>query len=307
MAGEGHAVEGRHIFALRAGRDDDELVVGDLLDLRDVDERACRDLQIAELRGDLQDVFHAAAGHGDLAAEFLRRGDQALQPEGIRGEGRDDDALVAAGELALKIGRDGLFRRRIALPLDVRRVAQQRQHTFFAERAEAGQIDHAVFRGGVDLEVARHDDGADRRFDGERNGVGDGMVHVDELHGEAAGLDLLPCFMGKQVDGILQLMLLELQLDDAGGQARGVDGAVELLHGVRDAADMVLMPVGQEHAADLVFVFDQVRHVGNDQVDAVHFLIREAKAAVDDDDILAVFKYGHILADLVETAKGNDL
>ena len=68
-----------------------------------------------------------------------------------------------------------------------------------------------------------------------------------------------------------------------------------------------VMPVGQEHAADLVFVFDQVRHVGNDQVDAVHFLIREAKAAVDDDDILAVFEYGHILADLVETAKGNDL
>ena len=78
VAGEGHAVEGGHIFALRAGRDDDELVVGDLLDLRDVDERARRDLQIAELRGDLQDVFHAAAGHGDLAAEFLRRGDQAL-------------------------------------------------------------------------------------------------------------------------------------------------------------------------------------------------------------------------------------
>ena len=67
------------------------------------------------------------------------------------------------------------------------------------------------------------------------------------------------------------------------------------------------MTVGQEHAADLVFVFDQVRHVGNDQVDAVHFLIREAKTAVDDDDILAVFEYGHILADLVETTKGNDL
>ena len=71
--------------------------------------------------------------------------------------------------------RRSLFRRRIALPLDVRRVAQQRQHAFFAERAEAGQVDHAVFRGGVDLEVARHDDGADRRFDGERNGVGDGI------------------------------------------------------------------------------------------------------------------------------------
>ena len=81
----------------------------------------------------------------------------------------------------------------------------------------------------------------------------------------------------------------------------------DLLQHIGQRSNVVLMPVGQEHAADLVFVFDQVRHVGNDQVDAVHFLIREAKTAVDDDDILAVFKYGHILADLVETAKGNDL
>ena len=130
---------------------------------------------------------------------------------------------------------------------------------------------------------------------------------MDELHGEAAGLDLLPCFMGKQVDGILQLMLLELQLDDAGGQARGVDGAVELLHGVRDAADMILMPVGQEHAADFFLILDKVRHVRNDKVNAVHVVFGKAETAVDDDDILAVFEYGHILADLVETAKGNDL
>ena len=75
----------------------------------------------------------------------------------------------------------------------------------------------------------------------------------------------------------------------------------------RQRTDVVLMTVGQEHAADLVFVFDQVRHVGNDQVDAVHFLIREAKTAVDDDDILAVFQNGHVLADFVESTEGNDL
>ena len=55
---------------------------------------------------------------------------------------------------------------------------------------------------------------------------------------------------------------------------------------------------------EIVKIFLQENKV---KVGAVHFLIREAKTAVDDDDILAVFKYGHILADLVETAKGNDL
>jgi len=34
--------------------------------------------------------------------------------------------------------------------------------------------------------------------------------------------------------------------------------------------------------------------------------IREAHAAVDDDDLAAVLIDGHVLADLVETAKRND-
>ena len=133
------------------------------------------------------------------------------------------------------------------------------------------------------------------------------MVDVDKLHLKTAGFDDLARLVGEELDLALQMMLLKLELDKPGSEPRAVDGAVELLHGIGNATDVVLMTVGQEHAADLVFVFDQVRHVGNDQVDAVHFLIWEAKTAVDDDDILAVFKYGHILADLVETAKGNDL
>ena len=33
----------------------------------------------------------------------------------------------------------------------------------------------------------------------------------------------------------------------------------------------------------------------------------EAETAVDDDDILAVFQNGHVLADFVESTEGNDL
>jgi hypothetical protein len=115
--------------------------------------------------------------------------DEALQPEGVGGEGRDDDALVAVGELAVEALHDDALGGRIALALDVRGVAQQGQHALVAELAEAGQVDHAVLGGGVDFKVAGHDDGADRRLDRERDGVGDRVVHVDELHGEAAGLD----------------------------------------------------------------------------------------------------------------------
>ena len=129
---------------------------------------------------------------------------------------------------------------------------------------------------------------------------------MDEFHREAAGLDGLARLVGKELDGLVQTVLLQLQPDDACGQARGVDGAVELLHRVGDAADVILVAVRQEHAADLLLILDQIGHVGNDEIDAVHIALGEAEAAVNDDDVLAVFQYRDILADLVETAERDD-
>ena len=229
-----------------------------------------------------------------------------MQAEGVGGKGRDNDAFIAAGKLPLEAARDRTLGRRIALPLHVCRIAQQRQHALLAQSAEARKIDHAVLCCGVNFEVARHDDGADRGFDGKGDRVGDGMVHMDEFHRKAAGLDLLPCLMRKQMHRILELMLLQLQLDDAGGQACGVDGASELLHGVGNAANMVFVAMRQEHTAYFVLVFDKIGHIGNDQINAIHLIVREAETAVNDDDILAVFKHGHILADLIQTAKRDD-
>ena len=73
MAGEGHAVQGRHILALGAGGDDDDLILRQGFDLIDIHHQAFGDFQIAQLRGDLEYILHRAAGDGDLTAVFLRR------------------------------------------------------------------------------------------------------------------------------------------------------------------------------------------------------------------------------------------
>ena len=70
---------------------------------------------------------------------------------------------------------------------------------------------------------------------------------------------------------------------------------------------MVLVAVCQKHAADLFLILNQIRHVRDDKVDAVHVVLGESEAAVDDNDILAVFENGHIFANLIESPKGNDL
>ena len=69
------------------------------------------------------------------------------------------------------------------------------------------------------------------------------MVHVDKLDLEASGLHDLACFMRKELDPALEMVLFELELDQPGRQARAVNGAAELLHGIRNAADVVLVAV----------------------------------------------------------------
>ena len=69
---------------------------------------------------------------------------------------------------------------------------------------------------------------------------------------------------------------------------------------------MVLVTVGDKEAPKAVVVLHQVADVGDDAVDAVHIVAGEGHAAVHHDDLAAILIHGHILADLVETAKGDD-
>ena len=101
-------------------------------------------------------------------------------------------------------------------------------------------------------------------------------------------------------------MLLQLQLDKTGGEAGAVDGHIDLLENIGDGADVVLVAVGDEQAPDPGFVLDEIAHIGDHAVDAVHIIAGEGHAAVHHDDLAAVFIGGHVLADLVETAKGDD-
>ena len=58
MAGEGHAVQGGHVLALGAGGDDDHLILRQGFDLIDIHHQAFGDFQIAQLRGDLENILH---------------------------------------------------------------------------------------------------------------------------------------------------------------------------------------------------------------------------------------------------------
>ena len=98
---------------------------------------------------------------------------------------------------------------------------------------------------------------------------------MDGLHGKAAQLDLLLGGDLHELGLAGQAELLQLVPDQAAGQAGAVDGQVELLQQIRDAADVVLVAVGDEQALDLILVLHHKGEVRDDHVHAEHLAVRE--------------------------------
>ena len=130
---------------------------------------------------------------------------------------------------------------------------------------------------------------------------------MDGLHGEAAQLELLAGGDLHELGLACQAELFQLIADEAAGQAGAVDGQIELLQQVGDAADVVLMAVGDEQALDLILILHHKGEVGDDHIDAEHIVIREDEAAVHDDHIAAALIDRHVLAHFAEAAQRIDM
>ena len=104
-----------------------------------------------------------------------------------------------------------------------------------------------------------------------------------------------------------QAELFQLVLDEAAGQAGAVDGQVELLKQIRDAADVILVAVGDEQTFDLVLVLHHESEVRDDHVHAIHITVREDQAAVHDDHIPVALVHGHVLAHFAQAAQRVDV
>jgi hypothetical protein len=102
-------------------------------------------------------------------------------------------------------------------------------------------------------------------------------------------------------------VLLELLADQRQGQAGPDEGDVgPLLQQVRDAADVVLVPVRQDHPDHLVQAVADGREVGQDDVDAGLVLLGEQHPAVDDQQGAPVLEDGHVATDLAQPAQRHD-
>jgi hypothetical protein len=64
--------------------------------------------------------------------------------------------------------------------------------------------------------------------------------------------------------------------------------------------------VCKDESLNLLRVADQIGDIVDDEVYAEHIVVGEAETAVNDEYIIAVFKYGQVFSDFTETAQRND-
>ena len=309
MAAGGHTAQRAQGFALTAGSHQHHLLRRVLVQLVYADQGALRDVHIAQFLRHGGVVDHAASAEGHLAAILHGQINDLLHAVDVGGKGRNDDALVAgAGKQAAHTGSHLLLGGGKARALRVGGVAQQSQHTALPVLGQGGQVGHtAGQRGVVDLKVAGLDDGTGGAVDSKSHSIRDGVVHMDRLHGKAAQLDLLTGHDLHKLGLTGKAELLQLVLDQAAGQTGAIHRQADLLQQIGNAANVVLVAVGDEQTLDLVLVLHHKGEVRDDHIHAEHLAVREHQTAVHDDHIAVALVDGHVLADLAQTAQRVDM
>ena len=134
------------------------------------------------------------------------------------------------------------------------------------------------------------------------------MRHREEVERNATKIDMATALDLAEL-GRADAELGKLALDETKRQLAREDGhlVVEVLQQVRKRTGMVLVAVGDDDAAELLLVLQNIGVVGKHQVNTRLGVVGEHKAGVDEHHVVAALEDRHILADAVKASERNDL
>ncbi len=189
--------------------------------------------------------------------------------------------------------------------LDVRAVGEEDEHAALAPRREGLEVGALLLgRRGVDLEVAAGEDHASGSLDGEGEAVDHAVRHPDRMHPERAELHGLARCQQPEVGG--DSPLLQPLPRVAQREAAAVDGRRRGLERKGERADVVLVTMGEEDAAQASGPPGEVLEVRYDRVDARHLGAREHHSRVHEQQMLLPLEEQRVHAELSQPPEGDE-
>src|SRR5581483_8543082 len=220
----------------------------------------------------------------------------------------DEEALRDAGKNFVELAAYGALAGRVPGALDVGGILKEREDAFFAVLGETVQVEEAIVRGsGINFEIAGMNDDPERSVNGQRDAIYQAVGYRNGMNGEGAKAEALTSPNFVQVGIVEEFVFFELVFDVGERELGAVHRNVDFGEDPGQAADVIFVAVGEDNGANLVAVLDQVGDVGNNDVHAEQFGLREHQAGVNDDDVVTP-AHGHAVhAELTQPAQRNDL
>src|SRR5262249_48130064 len=129
---------------------------------------------------------------------------------------------------------------------------------------------------------------------------------ADRFEGEGPELERAPDLYRGEIDlPRVEAMLREALAAELDGVRGAVDGDVELREEGGDRADVVLVAVGEDDAAEAVAPSEDIVEGGVENMDA-EVVRRKGDAAVDEHDAVVLLDREAVHADLPEAAEGDE-
>ena len=309
MLGPGNPAQGSQVFSLAAGHEQQQLPIRHIPQLLHGEEEVVGTADVAQFPGLGDHVEHGASQKTHPAAVLEGQLQDHADPVNRAGKGGHQDAALRLGNVAIQVGEHCPLRRRKAGQLRIGGVAKQAQDPIFPVPGQAMQIKSLPIHGGVvKLEVPGEDNDAHRSGDGQGETIGDGVGIANELDAEVLPhLDHFSWSDCLGVGAITHPRLLHLVVQERQGQAGAVDdGNRKVSQVVGNAANVVFMPVGHDHAPDALLILAEVGGIRHDHVDPVHVVAGEGEAGIHQHQLVPVFKNTGVFSNLMEAAKGND-
>ncbi len=302
----GHPRQRRHRLALGAGGVRHHPLRRHQLGGADVDHVGVGHPQESEFAGDAHVAHHRPANERHPPAQCHCGIDDLLNPVHVGGEAGHDDAALGAADQPVQGRADFAFRGADAGQLGVGRIAQEQIDPGVTEPRHAGQIGGPAVQGKlVELDVAGVQNRSGAGVYGDRQRVGDGVVDGEVFAFEHAVGALAP--LGHLDEHRLEPVFAALGGDQGQGEFRTDDRDVgPQLEQVGNAADVVLVRVGEHQRLDVVEPVFDVPQVRQDQIDAGLVVGGKHHPAVDDQQPAQVLENRHVAADFADAAQRGD-
>ena len=271
------------------------------------DDLVLGNLDVSEIPRDVQVLAHGTSDHGDLAAALDRDVGRLLHAVDVRSERRDEDLPGAEREQRAESLSDQPLGAGRSRSLGVRGVSEQEVDAAISDLGELADIrSEPVDRRVVELPVPRVHDAPRIRLDDERDRVGDRVRNADQLDAKRAELQRSTFRIAfDELRCLSEPVLVELRLDEPEREPRRDHGLdLDLAKQVRQAADVILVPVREDHRSHAAS--RQVADVRKQEIDPQMLVAREREARIDHEHLSPGLVHGHVLADLAEAAERDD-